>query len=473
MAGKNTNTAQNGTTEEAQTADTRAEVLRDEIRIDESSGISAEEQREILVQINGIAEKNRKALSGGTQTAGNFKAGKNGGLFPVLVNVFSVLALAGGFFALYTFQSGADTQAREGNRVFNTTERALIEEIRRETRNLLEKKDMEISSILALLDGVDSQLRDLLDGGEVLTNEQEAAQEDLRRMQEDYTASLATLRNERSRILEEARTQEALLQAQLEERTRELSAVAQAKAAELDTARAELSELARQRSRAAAVEAQAAGFFQAVRSHIGEGRYDEAESSITSLQEFLNAPAFQALRSLRPQTDVYLTAADTFRSLLDQRRRLSDAIESGQLPADTEEISRLQEELGGLRASIAAGDAGTARAISSLENSVASLEREKAALQTQTGNLQGQLDSERTRATGMQNELATERTRAGGLEQNVAALNQTVSTRDATIRELESQAATYNQTVSAGEARIQELEAQLTSMREALRTLSQ
>jgi hypothetical protein len=61
MAGKNTDTAQNGTTEEKQTAD----ILRDEIRIDESSGISAEEQREILVQINGIAEKNRQSLAAG------------------------------------------------------------------------------------------------------------------------------------------------------------------------------------------------------------------------------------------------------------------------------------------------------------------------------------------------------------------------------------------------------------------------
>ena len=41
-----------------------------EIVIDPSSGISVEEQKEILSQINGIAEKNRKRLSESFQTEG-------------------------------------------------------------------------------------------------------------------------------------------------------------------------------------------------------------------------------------------------------------------------------------------------------------------------------------------------------------------------------------------------------------------
>jgi chromosome segregation ATPase len=106
------------------------------IVFDPGCGISEEEQREIFAQINKIAEKNRLSLSnaadggaGKGKKARLFKAEKSGGFFPVLVNAAAIAVLAGGVLILYAFQGKTDAQVREGARVYNSAERALIEEL--------------------------------------------------------------------------------------------------------------------------------------------------------------------------------------------------------------------------------------------------------------------------------------------------------------------------------------------------------
>jgi hypothetical protein len=71
----------------------------DEIAMDVSCGISAEEQKEILAQINGIAEKNRRSLSAAADVSdekGIFKAKKSGSFFPILVNAAALALIIGG-----------------------------------------------------------------------------------------------------------------------------------------------------------------------------------------------------------------------------------------------------------------------------------------------------------------------------------------------------------------------------------------
>ena len=184
--------------------------------IDDKSGISVEEQREILAQINGIGEKNRMALS--TRTKKRFKAKKNGGRLPILVNALAIAALIGGFFALYTFQTEAYVQAREGARVFTPTERAIIAEIRRETSGLLGIKNLEIAILTSFLAEVEAQLGIIADS-DTLTPEQLATYENLRVRQEELRAELALAQEERSRILNDARTQEIILLAHFNART--------------------------------------------------------------------------------------------------------------------------------------------------------------------------------------------------------------------------------------------------------------
>jgi len=101
---------------------------------DANCGIPEEEQREIFAQINRIAEKNRLSLAasadvGKVKKTKPFIAKKSGSLFPVLVNAAAIAMLAGGFLALYIFQGRTDVDIREGAKLYNSAERALIEEI--------------------------------------------------------------------------------------------------------------------------------------------------------------------------------------------------------------------------------------------------------------------------------------------------------------------------------------------------------
>jgi len=464
-----------------------------EITIDSSSGISEEEQLEILVQINGIAEKNRRSLSAGTETAKGakrFKAKKNGGLFPVLVNILAIAALAGGFFALAAFQHEADIQAREGTRIFNTGERALIGEIRRETSALLAAKDMEINTILSSISDLETQMHELILGSEVLTLEQLAAQAELRIQQEERIAALAVARDERSRILDEARSREAVLQAQLEARTRELAAATeeaelqrQNVAYQLDAARYELARLSGEQAQAATVEAQMAAFFANIRRQTAENRIHEAEQTLAELREFVNSPAFHASRAIQPRRDLYLQAADALETLLAEYRTVYEAMQAGNLPADRDAEMRLQVEIARLESSLeerdntinalGAGASGAAQHITQLQSSVSQLEGSVASLQSANTTLTSTNASLTSQVNTLQSSLATQtqeaetaRQSATAFQTQITALNQTVNARDGAISELQAQNAAHQQTITA-------LNEQLEGIRQALQALTQ
>ncbi|MCL2190411.1 MAG: hypothetical protein FWB79_00285 [Treponema sp.] len=371
--------------------------------LDEATGveISREEQMEILDRINGIAEKNRS-----TDLSKGFKAKKNGSLFPILANAFAAVMLAGGFFALYAMQGDVEIRAREGERVFNPAERALIEEIRRETVASLAERDLEISAILSSLADVETQLGDLSHDG--LTAEQLAARERLGAQRDERRAALALARGERSRVLDEARADEADLQARRDTRARdriartaeegteprnrrdrereraddavareeprpgrrraaeeerreaeeaELLALREerraARAARGDPERErgrgrgdagdELAEARREQRRADAEESQLAGLAtRAGRRVAGAETPGEAEEAIESLREALETPAFRG-RDGRPRRDM-AQVAETLEAVVRDERRGGEARQ--RMAAIEEQIGALQEAIG-------------------------------------------------------------------------------------------------------------------------------
>jgi len=427
--------------------------------LDAVSGISEEEQREILVQIDGIAEKNRQALSSGAETGEaltkRLNARKNGGLFPVLVNVFAATLLAGGFFALYSFQSAADVQAREGTRVFSTMERELIEYIRRQTGRLLAEKDHEIYMILMSLNDIEAQLSGLLAIGGALTPEQRLLQDQLMAMQEERFAALSSAREERSHILEYARSQEARVQAMLDERTREFVGDADA---EPDEARDELARLAHEQVQAAAVEAQIAAFFANVHSQVAETRFDDAEQTLATLREFLDTPAFQGLRAIQARRDIYARAVDVLEVLLEEHRLVYAAMRAGGTPLADGEIRRLLEEVAALERTVedmettinalGEGEPGTLELIG-LRNTVVSLEEANAALNLRVSSLETTNNALSSQMTALQNMNSPGQWGAIATadQLQIARLNLEISARDNTIRELREQSAEQQRTI--------------------------
>lgn len=421
----------------------------DEITFDASCGISEEEQREILVKINGISEKNRQSLSGaaadtdeapsgkGLKRKAGFTAQKSGSLFPILVNAAALSALVLGLFILYSFQGKTDAQVREGVKVYNSAERALIEEIRKETTSRLEAKENEISQISSKLAGIDAELQELHSNNQELSAEQQASEDQLIAAQTEYRSELSQLQDERSRILEESRMREANLQAQLESRTRELAMISEQSAAAIDNAQNEMDRLNREQAQAASVEAQMGALFANLNTAISEERLDDAAEIVKSMRGFLNTPAFQGLRSIQARKELYTQAINSFEAMIEEGRRYQKALASGVISPDKDAeqlMSELQDQNTKLAQDLAqkdktlellsSGASGTAQRLKELEESTDTL-------RTLNSTLQRTADSR-------DSEISTKDTQIRTMEQERTSMRNTITQQESAISNRDS-----------------------------------
>ena len=340
--------------------------MKDEIMIDEKSGISIDEQKEILTQINGIAEKNRKQLSA---QGGSVAAKKKGALFPLAVNIGAALILAAGAFLLVSFNGRADTQARTGTVVFNLTERALIEEIRKDTSEKIAAKEIEIAQIASRLDDVDNELYKLYSSNQDLTLEQRETQERLLAAQNTFRAELSKLQDERTEILEDSRSKEARLRAQLDERAREFAAAQARSSGELAAAARELERLSAERDKLDAINALLSGSLAATNVQLQESRVDRGE--LNDLQA----------KNLQLQNKI------------DEMQKAADAYNSAAAGQDRR-LAELDQTVTALRA-----------ANSTLEQSVTDKDRNISSLQTENSDLRAANTAQEQRITVLNNRL--------------------------------------------------------------------
>ena len=386
---------------------------KEDVVFDTTSGISVEEQKEILSKINGIAEKNRQQLSSGEKQL--VKAKKNSAIFPLIVNIIAILLLCGGGFFLFNLNGKIDTQVREGNAVFNLTERALIEEIRKDTADRIAAKELEISSIASRLEDVDAQLLLLYSSNIELTSEQITAEERLLAMQNAYRADLIALHDDRSRILEDSRLREARLRAQLEERTRELAA-AQMVSGELDAAINELEQLTREQERAAAIEAQFLGGLAAVSVFVQNGQYDQAVRALENLGYFINSSAFSSSRAFQNKREIYNQIIDSMEVMVTMLAGTDDlevGRENWELQVRNIQLEEAITEMQRTIDTFNEGSTGQERRLNELEASVTNLRNTNSALQTSGAEKDRtitSLESERTTLTRTVTELQTANT---------------------------------------------------------------
>ncbi|MDR2435566.1 MAG: hypothetical protein LBD47_13520 [Treponema sp.] len=457
-------------TDNGQLAEIDAGVPPDGIVFDRSAGISEEEQREIMLRINGIAEKNRRSFSEaagpeGGAVAGSksrFTAKKSGSLFPILVNAAAVAFFIGGFLLLSSFQEKTGMRVREGPVVYNSAERALIEEIRRETASRIAAKEQEIASIVSKLADVDTELQKLHSSNEELSAEQLAAEEQLTALQAEYHSSLATLQDERSLILEDARAREANLRAQLEARIRELAAASEQNEAALSSAQSELERLAAEQQTAVSIEAQMAGCFALVNDRIRESEFTAAAETLGSMRGFLNTPAFQGIRSIQARKDLYAQAINAMEAIVEEAIRSQSALSLSGAEAAEAVLAELREKN------------------AMLEESVAALSRAVEAASSQGSSQTRRLSELESQAAALRSANADLEKRAASLEGEKTTLSQTVAARETAINDLRSQNAARDNTINelrsenaAQAEQVTSLSNQLTSLRQALQALSQ
>jgi chromosome segregation ATPase len=463
------------------------------------SGISEAEQREIIADIERIALRNRESLSRDKPAA--FKAKRRGGLFPLLVNILALFLLAGAVLVLYFLHNRDEAALRQGNMAYNSTEWALIREIRRETSRELEEKEGEIVSISSKLVGVDEELRKLHSSNEELTAEQRAVEADLQKLQEEYRTSLGSLQDERSRILEASRTREASLRAQLEARTQELTVANEQSREALGAARAELDRLSGDQEKGAAIEAHMTGLYADAAAQVNAGRLEAALKTLASMREFINTPSFQAVRSIQARRNFYLTSIATLEGVIAVAEKLSAVVAAsaaGELDRTITELEEknaaLSEQVAGLNQAVSGTQSSLGRQLTELQSRISGLQTQTANqqrsisekdsaigdLNTRNSTLTQQLDTLNQQLSGLQTQTASQQrsisekdsaigdlnTRNGALTQQVATLNQTVTERDTAIEELRRQGAERA-------AEIDRLNAQLTNIRQTLQTLAE
>ena len=330
------------------------------IIFDTSSGISLEEQQEILDGIN--------SMSGGTRLipeAVIMKAKKKGFLFPLFVNIVAVILLGFGFTMLALLQVQDEQNIRDNSATLGLTERKMIQEIRRETNRQLSEKENQIKDMLSRLSEADSEYRELQVSMENLTEEQKLRAESLLVMQEEYRSTLSDLQEERNRIIDDSRMQEAILRAFAEERALELSSRIEQSQENLSAAMEELRLLNNEQERAVRAENQMAGYYAVVNDHINKNRLDEAQATLAAMKEFLSAPSLQGIRSLDARKQTHLTAIAA-------------------MEATVAETQRLMEESASRLSGTAAISASNAEQVKALQEAVAALEEQNTVLQQRT-----------------------------------------------------------------------------------------
>ena len=396
----------------------------DDIVIDSSSGISVEEQREIISQINGIAEKNKLRLSENAPVKKEtITAKKKGFVFPLAVNIAAVVLLCAGSFLLISFNSKVDVKVRTGNVVLNLTERALIDEIRKDTAELIAAKESEIEAINARVEEIDKELFQLYSGNINLTSEQIAARERLLAAQGAFREELSVLNAERSQILESSREREARLRAQLEERTRELADARQQVSGEFETAVNELAKLSGEQEKIAAIDAHFAGGIALIGDLIQKERYPQAAQTVTNLRDFLNNNQMPQSVSFRVKKEYYNQSLNLLEILIADAHRNSAAGSSEEQIELAARNAQLQETIDSMQRTIdasASGSSGQAQRVREMEEAATALRNEKNTLE------QNAAEKDRT-ITSLQTENANLTTSNKELNDRITVLDQRIA----------------------------------------------
>jgi hypothetical protein len=346
----------------------------EEFLLDESSGISKEDQQEILEEIEKVSQESRISVTPDTMA---IRAAKKGFLFPLLVNILFVVLLAGGGYALYyLFQRGETVLMEEGGAIASA-EGKLIQELKKESEAALQAKNREINQIQAHLQDIDKQrqelqasmdekvaareaeLRNALEAElaaererlreqgiseaditsrlaalesektaefrtELETFKQQAEEErlrqeeNLRTLQQEYQQNLAQAEADRQRVQEESEAREAELRSQLDAQEEQLEQ------ATLE-AREALKKLAAQQEKQTLAAGQLTGFYSQVKKDLQEGDYDGALEDLEAIREYLDDPSVATLPNMLQRREIELFVVDSISNLVEGEMQKTEA----------------------------------------------------------------------------------------------------------------------------------------------------
>ncbi len=404
-----------------------------DLDLDDKTGISKEDQQDILVHIDRVAQSSRILAGPDTWTV---KPRKRGFAAPLLVNLFAVLILGAGLYALWTFFGGSEEARTESAAAISTAEGKLLQEIRREAEGRILEKDREITAIqekMAALDREKSQLlssvedrvkaketelrtelaaelekerqrltaagltpatieerlkafeqektaalnRALDEYARKADEERLAIQANLDKARAEFQASLQSATVERQKIQDESRKREQELRAQLDEKNKALEAERTRTAESLKTAEAQLSRYNEEAALARSAEDRLLGLFVSARAAIQEGRVEDAARSAEAIRQYLSDPALARFTSLSRRREADLFAVDLVERTISAERARTSA-DSARISDALAAVGRIREEAAKAKSAQDAGnreeaDAAYRRMLASLPELSAAL----------------------------------------------------------------------------------------------------
>ena len=335
------------------------------------------------------------------------KAVKRGVLFPVLVNLIAVIALAGGLALFYYFFQRGETQLARGETGAITAEGKLIEQLKKESEARLLEKNQQISQIQDRLTEIDKQRQDLQATMDARVREREGqlkaslaaeleterahlrqqglseqdiskrlsdieaqknaeftrqldefraqaeadrqkADANLKGLQDEFNASLARANQERQQAVEDSKKREAELQAQLEQKTRE-AASAQAQSQTVAQSESALRALQSQKEQEDLVSGQLVGLYSVVKADLSAKDYPKALSNLQAIRDYVNRADVAVLPAIQQRRDVDLFVVDSLTSFV--QGQLSQA------GTDTSSLVAASGQISDVRAAVAQADA--------------------------------------------------------------------------------------------------------------------
>ncbi|MDR2194946.1 MAG: hypothetical protein LBP19_10895 [Treponema sp.] len=449
------------------------------IVFDTESGISVEEQKEILAGLNTLDRlESGNTANGGPAVPYEKQARKKGVMLPALANGIAAALLLLGCAALVIMHKRDEVRFIQGGAAPSITERMLIAEIRREFADMVNAKDAEIAEILSKIAGIDREMQNIqirFENKEMLESEKDKALADLQREKDEYQARLTALQRERGQLLEDARLREADLHSQRSV-NKELSAQMQSVQTELTSAQEEIRRLTGEQEKNALIDRQIDGYFAAVNEQISAALFSEAAATLSSLQAFLDTPSFQGIKAFHDQKPARLTLVNTLSRLVAASIRTNEGRAEAAAPAENAETDAVSGRLEQYEKTIAEltarndelertarersnSNTAASATVNELRNRTQTLEKTLAAQESTLTEARNQNAALQQSLTARENALAEARNQNAALQQNLAA-------RENTVTELRSQVSSLQESVTQKDASLSSLQAQNSELQQ-------
>ncbi|MBN2351141.1 MAG: hypothetical protein JXD23_01130 [Spirochaetales bacterium] len=364
------------------------------IMFDPKSGISQEDQQDIIRNINDIMQSSKIKAS---PDIFRIKAKKKGFGFPIVVNLVALGVMAVVIFILWFFFQKTETSiASGGGGVGSEAQRQIIEMQKQRAAEELNKKNQEILGIQSDLQKVNSDLTSLKENmsSEIAAKEQAIKEQfdqnleaerkrliaagtaaadverKLREMEADQNNQLqaqmvAFKRDTEVKMQERERQlldQQRQMSAQLETATSDQKRLSAAYEAELRRSEQQLNEaeqrnrtLTAQKEKFDLIDQQIVGFYRQVQVDIGVGDFPAARTRLKNLREYLAQPAIASIPEIARRTEVENFVMESLESLMAASERQT-AADQHPTAADTQTVQAEAKIVTDIRALVLQAD---------------------------------------------------------------------------------------------------------------------